>query len=171
MPPMNRQESLPGISVSQDGTVEFCLTEEEAREADLALSAFTGHLVHPEAAERIRNGTIAVALSRYAKNLVRDHCLLVEQEEFERRWPEIRTALFKAIAAEWKAHMLYPLPVFLYHRASFLEMLGAIEEARQIFTEFLTSQPEFKPDSIDEALIRYEETDIERALSAARKGT
>jgi hypothetical protein len=64
---------------------------------------FKGLVVHPEAAERIRNGTIAVALARYAKDMVDVHCDIETESERTRRWREIEGTLEKAVAAVWKS--------------------------------------------------------------------
>jgi TPR repeat protein len=66
--PFTKSARFPGVKENTDGTIEFELTAGEAREADRALEMFKGLVVHAEAAERIRNGTIAVALARYAKD-------------------------------------------------------------------------------------------------------
>jgi hypothetical protein len=167
--PFSKQRSFPGVKQNADGTIEFSLTEEEARQADLALQSFGGVLVHPEVAERVRNGTIAVALSRYAKDLVAVHCVGVTEPEYKANWPAIRGAIEKAVAAEWKASSLCSLPIFLYHRASFLQMLGMKDEARQLFASFLKRHSEFEMDQVDTSLLNYEGTDIEHALSHAKR--
>lgn len=167
---LSRMQSFPGVKQNADGTIEFSLTDEEAREADLALQAFKGVLVHPEVAERVRNGTIAVALSRYAKDLVAKDCIVVTKPEYEANLPAIQRALEKAVAAVWKSYSLCPLPIFLYHRATFLQMLGMKDEAQQLFASFLKEYSEFRGDHVDKSLIDYEGTDIETALSCARRG-
>jgi hypothetical protein len=63
MRPFKTSRRFPGVKQNTDGTIEFELSGEEAREADRALEMFKGLLVHPDSAEPIRNGTIAVALS------------------------------------------------------------------------------------------------------------
>ena len=163
------QHPFPGVKQNADGTIDFSLTDEEAREADLALQAFKGLLVHPEVAERVRNGTIAVALSRYAKDLVATHCVGVTELDYKANWPVIQRAIEKAVAAVWKASSLCSLPILLYHRACFLQMLGMKDEAYQLFGSFLERQAEFDMDQVDKALLHYEGTDIEHALSHAKR--
>jgi|SRR5271157_149843 len=162
--PLSRQHSYPGVQEHPNGEITFSLTEEEARESDQALKAFEGLLVHPEAAERIRDGTIAVALSRYAKNLVTTHCVGITESEYRANRRAFEAAIEKAVAAEWKASSLCPLPIFLYHRASFLQMLGMKTQAKELFASFLRRHSEFKMDQVDRALSNYEGTDIDRAL-------
>ncbi len=167
--PFSKKQRFPGVKQNADGTIDFSLTDEEARQADLALQTFKGVVVHPEVAERVRNGTIAVALSRYAKELVAMHCVVVTESEYKANWPMIQEALEKAVAAVWKSYSLCPLPIFLYHRARFLQMLGMRDEARQLYTSFLKSQSEFKLDHVGKSLIDYEGTDIEHTLSHAKQ--
>jgi hypothetical protein len=167
--PLSKQRSYPGVQQHPDGTITFSLTEEEAREADLALNAFEGLLIHPEAAERIRNGTIAAALSRYAKNLVSAHCIDISKSEYMANRSIIEKMIEKAVAAEWKASSLCPLPIFLYHRASFLQMLGMRKEAKELFVSFVRQQAAFKMDHVDTVLCNYEGTDIDHALSHANR--
>lgn len=167
--PFSKQHRFPGVKQNADGTIDFSLTDEEAREADLALHAFKGVLAHPEAAERLRNGTIAVALCRYAKDLVAMHCVGVTESEYKSNWPAIQGAIERAVAAAWKASSLCSLPIFLYHRASFLQMLGMRDEAQQLFGSFLKRHSEFNLDQVDLLLRDYEGTDIEHALSHAKR--
>ena len=165
--PFPKTRSYPGVQKRANGEITFSLTEEEARETDLALSAFKGLLVHPEAAERVRNGTIAAALSRYAKDLITTHCLDVTESEYETNRRAIEDVIEKAVAAEWKAFSLYPLPVFLYHRACFLRMLGISDESKLLFASFLRRHSEFEMDDVDKAISTYEGSDISQALSHA----
>ena len=167
--PFSKRQRFPGVKENPDGTIDFSLTDDEAREADLALQAFKGVLVHPDAADQLRNGTIAVALCRYAKDLVTQRYVEAEDTEDRARWSAVREAVAKAVAAVWKSYSLFPLPIFLYHRASFLQMLKMEDEARQLFGEFLRKQSELKVDDLTKALIKYEGSDIEQAISRARR--
>lgn len=166
--PFSRKQRFPGVKPNSDGTIEFSLTDEEAREIELAMKTFEGVLIHPEFAERIPNGTMAVALSHYAKALVAVHCVGVSASEYKANRPAIRGALQKAVAAVWKSYSLCPLPIFLYHRASFFQMLGMRDEARQLFALFLEKHSDFKMDQLDKLQLDYEGTNIEEALSHAK---
>jgi len=163
--PFSKKDRFPGVKINADGAIDFTLTKEEASAADLALHQFKDVFVHPEVAEKVRNGTIAVALCRYATNLIAD---CDETTGAEYNWSTIQKTLEKAVAAVWKSYSLCPLPIFLYHRAAFLQMLGVKTKARRLFALFLTKQSEFKMDQIDKLLLDYEATDIERALSHAK---
>ena len=166
--PFSKKFRYPGVKENADGTIDFSLTQEEAREADTALKAFEGYVVHPEAAEKLRNGAMAVALCRYAKDMVGFNCTNLTEAEVGSRWSVIRDTLQKAIAAVWKSYSLHALPIFLYHRASFLRFLGQTDEAARLIAQFLCKQSEFRPDQIDEALMKWEGTDITNAIAVAK---
>jgi hypothetical protein len=167
--PFSKKRHFPGVEQNSDGTINFALTDEEAHEGDCALKVFKGYAVHPDAADKIRNGTIAVALSRYANELVAFKCDPDSEAELKSNWPVIKETLEKAIAAVWKSYSLYSLPIFLYHRASFFQMLGEKEQAMELFTSFLKKQSEFKVEQIERMLLDYEGTNIEGALLHAKK--
>jgi hypothetical protein len=166
--PFSKKPRFPGVKENADGTIDFTLTDDEARKADLALQTFKGLLVHPEVADKVRNGTIAVALSHYANELISTDYHNVTKSEFNAKWPTIQRNIEKAVAAVWKSYSLNPLPVFLYQRAVFLQSLGMKDQSRQIFSLFILKQLEFQADDVDKALMSYEGTDIERALTHAR---
>lgn len=164
-----QRQRFPGVKENSDGTIDFSLTDEEAREADLALQAFKGVLVHPDAADQVRNGTIAVALCRYAKDLVTQHYAEAVDIQDPSKWSAVQAAVEKAVAAVWKSYSLFPLPIFLYHRASFLQMLKMEDDARRLYAAFLKQQAELKVDDLTKALMNYEGTNVEKALSKARQ--
>ena len=165
----SKTRRFPGVKQKSDGTIEFSLSDEETREAHQALQAFKDVVVHPEVADKLRNGTIAVALSRYAKFLVNTHCIDIEESDYKANSRTIRKTLEKAVAAVWKSYSLCSLPVFLYHRASFLQMLGMKDDARHLFASFLEKQSDFKMDQVDQALLNYEGTNIEGAVTHAKQ--
>jgi len=167
--PFSKKHRFPGVEENSDGTINFSLTDDEAREADRALEMFKGYVVHPDAAEKIRNGTIAVALSRYANELVTFNYDPDSEAELKSNWSVIKQTLEKAVAAVWKSYSLYPLPIFLYHRATFFQLLGEKDQARQLFASFLRKQTEFKVEQIDKVLLGYEKTNVENALSHAKR--
>jgi hypothetical protein len=53
--PFSKKHHFPGVEQNSDGTINFSLTDDEAREADRALKMFEGLLVHRDAAEIITN--------------------------------------------------------------------------------------------------------------------
>jgi hypothetical protein len=163
--PFSKKHRFPGIEENPDGTINFSLTDDEARKADRALEMFKGYVVHPDAAEKVRNGTIAVALSHYASELVTFKC----NPALESNSSVIKQTLGKAIAAVWKSYNLYPLPIFLYHRATFFQLLGEKNQARQLFASFLKKQTSFKAEQIDKMLLDYEKTNLESALLRAKQ--
>jgi hypothetical protein len=169
--PFTKSRQFPGVRENPDGTIEFELTEEEVREADRAFALFKGRVVHGDAAELIRNGTIAVTLSRYAKDLMSLNGDGGTDSDGMAHLPEVSARIEKAVAAMWKAYSLNPMPVYLYHRACYLKMLGMGRESQHLFEMFLKQQPEFKTDEISQLLVNYEGTNIEMALADARGET
>ena len=166
--PFSKKQRFPGVKVNTNGTIDFSLTAEERLEVDLAFQAFKGLYAHPDYSEKITNGIRAVALSRYAKNLVDVH-IGVTKKEFKSNWSAIQRDLEKAVAAVWKSYSLYPLPIFLYHRAVLLPSLGLRDESLKLFALFLKEHAEFKMDQMDKLLIEYEGTDLNLALSNAKR--
>ena len=59
------------------------------------------------------------------------------------------------------------MPIYLYHRGCFLEMLGMREEAHRLFNVFIKKQSEYKADDISRLFDKYEGTDVEKALAHA----
>ena len=168
--PFSRDLKFPGVAVRPDGTIDFTLTPEEARAADLALAEFKGYVVHPDYAERVRNGTIAVALSHYARSLVHAHQSELASDTGQLS-PKLQGILAKAVATVWKASSLSPLPISTFHRASFLRMLGRQDEAKRLYATFLRKQAGFQPDEVDQHLITYEGFDVQHAISIATNET
>ena len=146
------------------------MTREEAREADAALAEFKGHVVHPDYAERVRNGAIAVALSHYARGLVQVHKDEIASANGQPS-RKLQSVLAKAIAAVWKSSSLSPLPIFTFHRASFLRMLGREDQAKRLYSSFIKQQAAFRPDQVDGHLMNYEGFDVQQALSVATHET
>src|ERR1700733_8593475 len=111
--PFNKSRRFPGVKENADGTIEFELTDGEEREADRALEMFQGLVVHPDAAERVRNGTIAVALARYAKDMVGLDCDVDTESQRKSRGRDIEATLEKAVASMWKSYSLSPMPIYI----------------------------------------------------------
>jgi hypothetical protein len=166
--PFSKKQAFPGVTQREDGTIEFTLTDDEVEAINCTMSNFDDVLIHPDAVERISQGTTAVALSRYAKDLVNLHSSPQTKEEYRRDWPVIEIDLRKAVAAVWKSYGMCQLPIYVYHRALYLKMLGTHHESSRLFALFLKKQNEFKPDAIDEVLINFEGTNIDHALANAR---
>jgi hypothetical protein len=160
--PFSNELKFPGVTLQPDGTIDFTLTPEEARAADAALAEFKGYVVHPDYADRIRNGTIAVALSHYARDLIN-----ANETEMAASAPVRQKVLTKAIAAVWKASSLSSLPIYMFHRASFFLMLGQQDEAKRLYGTFVKQQTAFRPDEVDQHLMTYEAFDVQKALSIA----
>jgi hypothetical protein len=162
----SRKVGFPGIALQADGSIDFTLTPEESRVTDAALAEFKDYLVLKKYSDRIRNGTIAVALSRYAKDLIFAHQSELANAD-GRLSRDLETVVAKAVAAVWKASSLSPLPIFTFHHAFYLGMLGRAEEAKRLYATFIKQQAAFRPDQVDQYLTNSEGFDVQSAISIA----
>lgn len=167
--PFSKKARFPGVIEHSDGTIAFSLSEDEAEAADRGLSNFRDVLLHPDYAEKVRDGWTAVALSHYAQNLVALHCNPSTEAEYKKNRVSIEQELRKAVAAVWKAYGLSQLPIYLYHRARYLKLLGMTADSQRLFALFLRRQRTFSPDKVDESLLEYEGTNIDGALTHAER--
>jgi hypothetical protein len=167
--PFSDKLKLPGVKEHADGTVEFTLTDEEHRKLAKTVDLFKGASVDVDTAQRI-DGTNAVALSHYAKQLLTPYDRM-SLPEYKAKWPDVKKTLVKAVAAVWKATNLCPLPVFIFHRARYMAMLGRDAESRMLFSEFLVAQSSFSSDRISDILLTHEGTDIQEAVAHAQRQT
>jgi hypothetical protein len=167
--PFSNKLRLPGVKQYADGTVEFTLTAEEHHRLAKTVDLFKGTSVDVDTAERI-DGTNAVALSHYAKELLAPYDRM-SLPEYGAKWPEVKKTLVKAVAAVWKAYNFYPLPVFIFHRARYMAMLGYDAESRLLFAEFLAAYSGFSSDRISDILLKREGTNIHEAVAHAWQQT
>ena len=157
--PFSKKLNLLGFERDKDGNLIFNLTEEEQQEVENTFKLFEGYKVHPDAVDDIQKGTIAFALSNYAKELV-----VISEMESQRENRE--KLLDKAMAATAKAYSFYQLPIYLYDLACFMEMGSIIDESKQLFRDFLKKQSNFKPTQLDVLLLR--QRDIDEAIKDAK---
>jgi hypothetical protein len=168
--PFEKKFSFPGVKLNSDGSIDFSLTDEEIIEVEIAMKMFQGYAVHPDVFEKVRNGTTAAALSKYACNLINYLNLdFISKLEYKSKWNVIKPTLEKAIASEWKAYSLYPLPIFLYHRGFFMFIYGKKREAKELFKLFIEKQIAFNPDEVDKLIMKYEGTDPKKSISSAQE--
>ena len=153
------QLHLPGVDIDERGTAAFNLTEEEKQEVDSVFGLFKGYSVHVDHAETIEKGAIAFGLSIYARRQV-----ILSQTESRKE--DRQKLLEQSIAAMVKAYSLRQLPIHLYDLACFVEMLGRVDVARNLFKDFLKRQSEYKPQSIDNAVLSNR--DIDEAVRDAQ---
>jgi len=161
------KHNFPGVKQNIDGTIDFSFSDEEMKEVKKDFGLFKGLYVNSKNLDKIQNMITAVSLSRYAKDLVLN-CEDNSESDDQADWQTIQKALEKAVSAVWKSYSLCSFPIFLYHRAVFLQMLGMKNEAHQLFTLFLKRQSTFKMEQIDEVFLDHEGTDIKHAIADAQ---
>ena len=159
MAPFRKKHDLPGFRKDKEGNFVFDLTEEEQQEVEDTFKGFEGYKFNPAVADDIKKGTTAFALSNYATAQVR-------MSEIESQKEKREKLLEKAIAAIAKAYSIYQLPIYLYDFACLMEMTGKANLARNMFKDFLNKQLEFKPNKVDELLLK--QRDIDEAVKDAK---
>lgn len=160
------QFDLPGMSDRGNGAIEFECTEEEATAGENALAFLKDVRVHPQFAERLQKGVIAIGLSEYSHMLLDRNDLTVNSQKS--KWdPVVQDDLCRAVAAVWKAYVFSSLPIFLFYRAAYLRVLGCEAEAKRWFEVFCTRNAAFVPDQLDELLMEREGSDLGKALRFA----
>lgn len=146
--PFRKKVPPLGFYRDRSGALAFNLTPEEQREVDLTMKAFEGFVVNPQYAEEVRSSITARGLSNYAMS-----CVLAGQTE-------------EALAAVTKAYSIFPLPIYLYDGACFLERMGRTREATHLFRKFLANESTFEATPIQRALLQ--DRDVAEALKDAK---
>jgi len=147
--PFRKKVNPLGFRRDESGALAFDLTPEEQREVDQTMKAFEGYVVNPQYAEEVRCSIIARGLSNYAVS-----CVLGDQME-------------EAFAAVTKAYSIFPVPIYLYDGACFLEKMGRAREAADLYRKFLASESAFEATPIQKALLQ--DRDIFEAVKDARR--
>jgi tetratricopeptide (TPR) repeat protein len=162
--PFTKKQNLPGFKKDNQGNLIFELTEEEKREVqkffNMFKKLFSEFVIKKEAADEIQKGMMAQGLFYYAQ----DQIML---SGFASNKSEKKKFINKAIASISKAYSLYPLPIYMYDLACFMEMIGANDEAKNALKSFLELQENFKPSRIQEILLNAQSRDIDEAIKDA----
>ena len=154
----NKKSEIFGIEKDKNGNLNFTLTEEEEQEVENTSKMFEVYALYPDFVDSIQNGSIAFALSNYAQSQV-------AMSEWPSNNENRKKFIEKAIASTSKAYSYYQLPIYLYDLACFMEFRGEADESKQLFSEFLKKQSEFKPNQIDEWILM--DRDIDAAIKDA----
>jgi hypothetical protein len=157
--PFRKKADYLGFEENEKGESSFTLTEEEQREVQHAFELFEGYKINPDVADDIQKGTTAMALSDYANEQV-----LISRMESQKQNRE--RLLEKAIAATIKAFSIYQLPIYLYDLACFMEMIGKVNESKDVFRSFLEKQSNFKPADLD--MLFLKQRDIHESIKDAK---
>ena len=153
--PFTKKQNLPGFKKDNQGNLMFELTKEEKREVEKVLDKHKSpegeFYVKKEAADEIQRGMTAQGLFNYAK----DQIML---SEFNSNKEKRNEFIDKAIASVSKAYSFYPLPIYMYDLACFMEMNGKKDEAKNAFM----------PSQIQEMLLNAQSRDTDEALKDAK---
>ncbi len=158
--PFSKKIDLYGFRTDENGRPIFDFTVKERRVIDGYLSMFQGMAILEGYQDRVRNLTIARALSEYAT----DQAYLASQESNKRGH---KLLVNKAVSAAFKACNIYSHPILDYDLACFSMMADRMDVAVQLFRKFLAEQPTFKADQLDNKLI--EGRDVDAAITHARE--
>lgn len=150
--PFKKKRELQGIEKNKEENFTVYLTEEEKQAIDDIFKMFEGYGIHRDYTDDFQKGTIAYALSMYAKEQVM-------KSETESKKENRKIMLDKAIAAIMKAYNIYDLPIYIYDMACFMEMADRIDISRNGFREFIKKESEYEPRHIDEAFLKNRDTD------------
>jgi hypothetical protein len=158
--PFSKKIDLYGFRTDENGRPVFDFTAEERRAIDGHLSMVQGMAILEGYQDRVRNLTMARALSEYAT----DQAYLAAQESSKR---EHKLLVNKAVSAAFKACNIYSHPILDYDLACFSMMADRMDVAAQLFRKFLAEQPTFNADQLDNKLI--EGRDVDAAITHARE--
>jgi hypothetical protein len=136
-----------GFYWDDSGEPVFEFTEDEQREIESTVDTLKGCVLNPQYADEMQCAWIARGLSNYAVS-----CALSDQIE-------------PALSAVTKAYSIYPLPIYLYDSACFLEKMGRSRDAGELFRQFLARQSAFQPNLVQEVMLR--DRDISEAIKDA----
>jgi len=157
--PFRKKIDLYGFRTDENGRPVFDFTAEERRVIDGYLSMFQGTAILEGYQDRVRNLATARALSEYAT----EQAYLAAQSSKRRR----KLLVNKAVSAAFKACNIYSHPILDYDLACFSMMADRTDVAVQLFRKFLTEQPAFNGDQLDNKLI--EGRDVDAAITHARE--
>jgi len=150
---VGKKLDLPGFKRDKKNNLIFDLTEEEQQEVKSYIEVFEEYKFRPDVVDNFQKGIAAFALSEYAAG----QTVMLEAESSENR----EKLLEKAIAAILKAYSIYSLPVYIFQLACYFQLIGKIDEAREMFKDFLKKQSDFKPGKFDEIFLgRYDIDEI-----------
>ncbi len=158
--PFRKRLDLRQYGFTQDaqGNPAFDFTEEEQHEIDGMFQMFRNLAIHKDYVDVVKRATVARALSQYARGLI-GMC------EYESDASTRRQNVEKAVSAAFKACNVYPLPIFDYDLARYLELAGEGARANELFTKFLGAQATFNPSQIDQMFLK--ERDVQAAMNYA----
>jgi hypothetical protein len=136
---------IKNISKDSDETIE--LTREEYDSIKNLSGQFEGCGVKKELMEEFKKAIYGEGLKSYAVKECAKHVLQNEPEAIE-----------KAIRAIIKAYSFYPLPIYVYELARYMELDGNFEEAQKAYKLFIEKTTDFKGNELSDIIQNIEET-------------
>lgn len=138
-------------------------TDEEKVAMREAIEQFRSQAAPPEHADRIQRCIYARALYHYALAKMSAAAEAEQRGVAGAELEQVRNdGLVRATAALNKAHLLYPMPLYLYDLAGLREVANDLSGAVALYERFIREQKGFRADQIDRALLL--ERDVEAAL-------
>ncbi|HSW37700.1 MAG TPA: hypothetical protein VLG37_05035 [Candidatus Saccharimonadales bacterium] len=164
----SRKKTLPDFGHDQQGNLKFSLTNEELAAIqqmfDFLKEPGGEFYVKEEYEGETTKGMSSQALMLYAREQI-------TFSKFDSNKSDKKISIEKAIAAISKAYSFFPLPIYLYDLACFMELAGNKEVAKSTFRKFLKRQSEYKMNKIGEILLNAQGRDIEEAVKDAEQKT
>lgn len=164
--PFNKKKTLPGFSHDEQGNLKFSLTDEESAAIQQMFDSLKQpggeFYVKEEYADDITKGMGSQALMFYAREQITFSNLDSNKADKQK-------FIKKAIAAIGKAYSFFPLPIYLYDLACFIELAGNKEAAKNTFREFVKTQSKYRYNKIGEMLLNAQGRDIDEAIKDAGK--
>lgn len=157
-PIKKKKTILPGVFESNKGDLLFDLTSDEKKAVDGFLKRYEGYGIKKEYYDDIIAGSTAKALSNYAHEKV-DHFMSSQNQN----------ELDIAIASITKAYSIYPMPIFMYELALYMDIAGRHEETKDLYRMFLEKQADIGSDPVIEFL--YSHDYLELAIEDAKLKT
>ncbi len=159
--PFRKKVDLSGQGFGTDttGNPVFDFTADELRAINNYLKMLEGKAILKGWEDRVKNLTIARALSEYAQEQAFD----AEQESDSRKKQGF---VNNALSSAFKACNVYPHPILDYELACFSLMAGKKDVAIPLFRKFLSEHKPSQPNTLDSMLLQGR--DIEKALQHAK---
>ena len=150
-----KKKPFHGISQDNNGNLSFELTEDEEQAVEDLFKVFEGYGIHKDYADELKAASIAKALADYAKEQCAKYITSQNHE-----------SILKAIASISKAYSIYPLPIFIYDLALYLDIDLNTDKAKDAYKRFLEAHSNYKGNIVSDLIIK--DRDIDLAIEDAK---
>jgi len=128
-------------------TNDVTFTEEEKTYIKKMFDNFKEYAIKEDVVEKFERGITAKGLELYAAEQEDKVFLRLGSEEQEQDY------LINAIAAVHKAYKVYPLPLYLFLKAKYLEQLGVDSDALINYEKYVDAFADYKEEGFDKELL------------------